>query len=157
MDCGCQDARLPTTRKKALIWGGSSCGRDDLFTIKKGAPKQLKACPLHSAYGVGVHLQDRHSGGGCDRKRGGEPTRDLAFTPLTTLISFTAACFRLLQSQVYTVYIYIYMHILFAFCSFLVRHCSLLSDVFARSDTLTGIGQENAQDEACQLSIAPFV
>ena len=41
-------------------------------------------------HGVGVHVQDRHSGGGCDRKRGGKPTRDLAFTPLTILISFTA-------------------------------------------------------------------
>ena len=45
--------------------------------VKRSVDQTQKGTP----YGVGVHVQDRHSGGGCDRKRGGELTRDLALTP----------------------------------------------------------------------------
>ena len=64
-------------------------------------------------YGVGVHVQSGHSGGGGDRKVGVELTRALAFTPhnhiyIYILMSFTAAGFRPLPSQVYIYNIYIY-------------------------------------------------
>ena len=38
-----------------------------------------------SPYGVGVHVEDRHSGGGCDRKRGGELTREARSASLSAL------------------------------------------------------------------------
>ena len=48
-----------------------------LFTVKRPVDQTQKG----TKYGVGVHVQNGHSGGGGDRKRGGELTRVLAFTP----------------------------------------------------------------------------
>ena len=36
--------------------------------VKRPSSQTQKGTP----YGVGVHVEDWHSGGGCDRKRGGE-------------------------------------------------------------------------------------
>ena len=45
--------------------------------VKRSVDQTRKGTP----YGVGVHVQNGHSGGGGDRKRGGELTRVIAFTP----------------------------------------------------------------------------
>ena len=59
-------------------------------------------------------MQDRHSGGGCDRKRGGKHSGISHSPPMTILIFLMAAGFRPLPSQVYvyTKNIYIYMLLL---------------------------------------------
>ena len=58
-------------------------------------------------------MQDRHSGGGCDRKRGGKHSGISHSPPMTILIFLMAAGFRPLPSQVYVYtkkkYIYIYV------------------------------------------------
>ena len=46
------------------------------FMVKRPVDQTQKGTP----YGVGVHVQAGHSGGG-DRKRGGELTRAFAITP----------------------------------------------------------------------------
>ena len=56
--------------------------------LKRPVDQTQKGIP----YGVEAHVQDRHSGGGCDRKRGGELTDHIDI--------FTVAGFRPLPSQV---------------------------------------------------------
>ena len=46
------------------------------FMVKRPVDQTQKGTP----YGVGVHVQNGHSGGGGDRKRGGELTRAFSFT-----------------------------------------------------------------------------
>ena len=56
------------------------------FMVKRPVDQTQKGTP----YGVGVHVQSGHSGGGGDRKRGGELSRALAFTPNNHIYIFNA-------------------------------------------------------------------
>ena len=74
-----------------------------LFTVKRPVDQTQKG----TKYGVGVHVQNGHSGGGGDRKRGGELTRVLAFTPDNHIDIFYGGW---LSSPPFSgVYIYIYI------------------------------------------------
>ena len=80
------------------------------FMVTRPVDQTQKGTPC----GVGVHVQNGHSGGGGDRKRGGELTRALPFTPHNHIDIFYDGW---LSSPPFsgTVYIYIYLYIVRVF------------------------------------------